>query len=123
MATIVRVCVCSHGQRQGEVFIPMHWNDHFASHGRAGALLAGLVDPLSGQPESKHGAVDVMPLPCEWQATLLIAPGVWGGHEDLAGAMTELEGCYWARIRRRHWCAVSWQEKGSRIGRSGVKGI
>ncbi|AOM00361.1 MULTISPECIES: nitrate reductase [Cobetia] len=88
----------SHGQRQGEVFIPMHWNDHFASHGRAGALLAGLVDPLSGQPESKHGAVDVMPLPCEWQATLLIAPGVWGGHEDLAGAMTELEGCYWARI-------------------------
>ncbi len=88
----------SSGQRVGEVFIPMHWNDHFASHGRAGALLAGLTDPLSGQPESKHGAVEVVALECEWQATLLLAPGLLEQRTDFTVAMEALEGWYWARI-------------------------
>ena len=110
----------SSGQRRGEVFIPMHWSDHFASHARAGALLAGLVDPFSGQPESKHGAVEVESLPCEWQATLLIAPSILAGREDLADAVAQLDGRYWARIPQsalvryqlagqgqpdwQHWC-------------------
>ncbi len=88
----------SSGQRAGEVFIPMHWNDHFASHGRAGALLAGLTDPFSGQPESKHGAVEVIALESEWQATLLLAPELLGSRSAFAAAIEALDGCYWARI-------------------------
>jgi len=43
--------------RKGEVFAPMHWNAQFATHGRVNALIAPEFDPISGQPELKHGAV------------------------------------------------------------------
>ena len=46
-------------QRQGEIFVPMHWNDAYTSAGRAGALVLDIVDPLCGQPEFKHSPVDV----------------------------------------------------------------
>ena len=45
--------------RRGEVFAPMHWNAEFASLARVNALVAPEVDPISGQPELKHGAVRV----------------------------------------------------------------
>jgi assimilatory nitrate reductase catalytic subunit len=32
----------------------MHWTDAFAPSGRANPLVAGPVDPISGQPEFKH---------------------------------------------------------------------
>jgi assimilatory nitrate reductase catalytic subunit len=41
-------------QRCGSIFMPMHWTDAFASHGRANATVSGPVDPISGQPEFKH---------------------------------------------------------------------
>lgn len=44
-------------QRLGECFMPIHWNKSFASHGNVSALYQGIVDPLSGQAESKQGAV------------------------------------------------------------------
>ncbi|UCI29719.1 nitrate reductase [Mesorhizobium sp. B4-1-4] len=44
-------------QRQGSVFAPMHWTDQFAARGRLDALIAPLVDPVSGQPALKHVAV------------------------------------------------------------------
>ncbi|TYK64967.1 nitrate reductase [Colwellia echini] len=44
-------------QRPGECFMPIHWNKSFASHGNVSALYQSIVDPLSGQAESKHGAV------------------------------------------------------------------
>lgn len=44
-------------QRIGECFMPIHWNKSFASHGNVGALYQGIVDPISGQAESKQGAV------------------------------------------------------------------
>lgn len=44
-------------QRKGSVFVPMHWNDQFASNARIGALVAPIVDPHSGQPASKHVAI------------------------------------------------------------------
>jgi assimilatory nitrate reductase catalytic subunit len=43
----------------GHAFMPMHWSRRFASAGGVGALLAAAVDPVSGQPELKHGAVAV----------------------------------------------------------------
>ena len=50
------------GQRRGDVFLPMHWNDETASSARAGALIGGAVDPYSGQPELKASPVRVTPL-------------------------------------------------------------
>ena len=41
----------------GSVFVPMHWNDQYASSARVDVLLPGMTDPISGQPASKHAAV------------------------------------------------------------------
>jgi assimilatory nitrate reductase catalytic subunit len=50
----------------GQVFVPMHWNDGFASAARVGALLDAAPDPVSGQPELKHGAVRVTRYAPRW---------------------------------------------------------
>jgi len=60
----------SAGQRLGSVFVPMHWNSQFAAQARMGSLVAPVVDPLSGQPESKHTPVHVEAWRPAWQAVL-----------------------------------------------------
>jgi assimilatory nitrate reductase catalytic subunit len=50
---------CEEGQRRGEVFAPIHWNDETASHARIGALVHQVCDPHSGQPDMKATAVAV----------------------------------------------------------------
>ncbi len=50
------------GLRPGEAFVPIHWNDRFASQARVGALLYSHVDPVSGQPELKQTAVQLTPV-------------------------------------------------------------
>ncbi|MCR4331557.1 MAG: nitrate reductase, partial [Sulfuricaulis sp.] len=55
---IVRARV-SRDQLAGSVFVPMHWNGQFASHGLADAVVNPSVDPISGQPEFKHTPVRV----------------------------------------------------------------
>jgi assimilatory nitrate reductase catalytic subunit len=55
---IVRARV-SHDQLGGSVFVPMHWNGQFASHGLVDAVVNPAVDPVSGQPEFKHTPVRV----------------------------------------------------------------
>lgn len=52
----------------GTVFAPMHWSDRFASKGRVGSLYSANVDPVSGQPELKHGAVRVERFDGQWFA-------------------------------------------------------
>ena len=37
----------------GQLFAPIHWTGQTAPSARIGALVAGAVDPVSGQPESK----------------------------------------------------------------------
>ncbi|WP_163559277.1 nitrate reductase [Halomonas sp. NO4] len=82
----------SKAQRRGEVFVPMHWNDRFSGAARMGGLLAAHLDPLSGQPELKQGAVSLAPLACGWEATLVVA-------DELAGDPGWCEmAAYWARI-------------------------
>jgi assimilatory nitrate reductase catalytic subunit len=61
----------SEQQRPGNVFIPMHWNAQFASHGRIGAVVNAAVDPLSGQPESKHTPVNFVRYTPAWHGFLL----------------------------------------------------
>ncbi|WP_152208264.1 nitrate reductase [Marinobacter changyiensis] len=58
-------------QRPGEVFVPIHWNQQFASEGLATQLTARITDPVSGQPESKFGLADLTPFPARWHGRLL----------------------------------------------------
>ncbi len=59
------------GQQIGSLFVPMHWTDQISSHGRMGALVNPVVDPHSGQPESKQTPVNIKAWPAQWYATIL----------------------------------------------------
>ncbi len=48
-------------QKPGRVFVPMHWNDEFASAARINALVPPVTDPHSGQPALKNARVSVRP--------------------------------------------------------------
>ena len=43
--------------------MPMHWTDQYASKARVDVLIPGRTDPHSGQPASKHTAVQIERLP------------------------------------------------------------
>jgi assimilatory nitrate reductase catalytic subunit len=73
--------------RQGEVFAPMHWTGETAPSARIDALVAPVVDPVSGQPESKAAAVNVAPFDAAWY-------GFAVSRRELAP-----KGDYWTRTR------------------------
>ncbi|HWK50894.1 MAG TPA: nitrate reductase, partial [Steroidobacter sp.] len=56
---------------RGSIFVPIHWNDAFASDARVGALVNPVVDPVSGEPEFKHTPARVMPFPVNWHGFVL----------------------------------------------------
>ena len=58
-------------QKPGNVFVPMHWSEQFATNGRMGALVNPVVDPISGQPESKHTPVRIRPFKPNWHGFIL----------------------------------------------------
>lgn len=63
--------VITEDQRISSLFVPMHWNDFIASKGRANSLVNPVVDPLSGQPESKHTPVKIMSYQPVWHGFVL----------------------------------------------------
>jgi assimilatory nitrate reductase catalytic subunit len=78
---ILARALLSDRQRAGSVFAPMHWTDQFASNARVDRLVPPLTDALSGQPASKHVAVEVERFPaklygfavCVHQPTIIAA--------------------------------------------------
>jgi assimilatory nitrate reductase catalytic subunit len=52
-AILVRALVTPR-QQPGSIFVPMHWNDKFASCARVDRLVPSITDPISGQPASKN---------------------------------------------------------------------
>ena len=80
------------GVRAGQVFVPIHWNDQVASDARVGALVNPVVDPVSGQPESKHTPVSIAPFVVGWSGFVLSRTQL---------ATDELT--YWAKIRGAHF--------------------
>lgn len=56
----------SEAQKLGQVFMPIHWNDQFASCARVGALANPEVCPVSGEPEFKHTPIRVEPVTAAW---------------------------------------------------------
>ena len=58
-------------QQPGTVFVPMHWGSPLAPRGRVNAAVNPEVDPVSGQPESKHTPVRVQAYRPRWHGFLL----------------------------------------------------
>ncbi len=61
----------SDGQRQGSVFVPMHWTGVLTRQSRVGAVVNPAVDPVSGQPENKHTPIKVSKFNSAWHGYLL----------------------------------------------------
>jgi assimilatory nitrate reductase catalytic subunit len=60
-------------QRRGSVFVPMHWNDQFASSARVDSLMLPNVDALSGQPELKFTPVSMRRYEAAWHGFAVTA--------------------------------------------------
>ena len=69
-ACVLRVHATADQPRR-QVFVPIHWNDQFASDARIGALVNPVVDPISGEPEFKHTPCRVEPFHVQWHAFAL----------------------------------------------------
>lgn len=59
------------GQRPGEVFAPIHWNDQWTRAGVVGNVIEARCDPVSGQPAFKHSRVRLRKLAADYHAILL----------------------------------------------------
>jgi assimilatory nitrate reductase catalytic subunit len=124
-------------QRQGCVFVPMHWTSVLSSSGRVNALVNATTDPISGQPESKHTPLAMRPYEPGWQAFALTrtriepeaAPFWVHGHAgacwrtEMAGAAADIPGAdveAWARALigatgDHDW--VAYRDTGARVFR------
>ena len=58
-------------QQRGSLFVPMHWTDQLASKARIGAIIPANTDPVSGQPESKHGTSGLKPFAVGWYGLVM----------------------------------------------------
>ncbi|MGD8177163.1 molybdopterin-dependent oxidoreductase [Marinimicrobium sp. ARAG 43.8] len=63
-------------QTPGQVFMPIHWNDCFASAARVDSLVDGVVDHESGQPAFKQTPVRLSRFGAQWQALVITAEPV-----------------------------------------------
>ena len=61
----------SRDQQRGSLFVPMHWSGQFSGAASVGALIPANVDPISGQPESKHATVAIEAYASAWQGFLI----------------------------------------------------
>jgi assimilatory nitrate reductase catalytic subunit len=65
------LAVFDDGLKPKELFIPIHWNDQFASSARVDSLVANIVDKVSGQPEFKFTPVRIKKLNIMGWATIV----------------------------------------------------
>ncbi len=76
--------------QKGQVFAPMHWTAETAPSARIDALIAAACDPVSGQPESKAGVVDLRRFDAGWYGFAI------------AQKPMHLTADYWALARTSH---------------------
>lgn len=75
-------------QAPGNLFVPMHWNDHFAANARVDRLIPSVTDPFSGQPASKNVAVTMRRFPAKAYAFAVSK-----------NRATHLDCAYWAHAK------------------------
>ena len=95
---IVRVLVTDRAQ-PGSVFVPIHWTDQHASSARIDALIGGVTDPVSGQPELKVAPVALRRFEAAWHGFVIsaarpsrIPAEYWAFAPVKSGWRTELAG-------------------------------
>ena len=71
----------------GQVFAPMHWTAQNTAAARIDTLVPGVVDPISGQPDSKAATVDVTRFAAVWYGFAVSAQDITPQAE------------YWAKAR------------------------
>ena len=59
IGTVLARAIVSTGQSIGQVFMPMHWSDQFASMARTDSLIEARTDPYSRQPAFKNQPVSI----------------------------------------------------------------
>ncbi|HEX9857848.1 MAG TPA: molybdopterin-dependent oxidoreductase, partial [Paracoccaceae bacterium] len=96
-SAVLRVLITDR-TRRGAVFAPIHWTGETAPSGRIDALVASVVDPVSGQPESKAAAVAIAPYAARWYGFAVSATafrpdcGYWAAAPLRQGMRAELAG-------------------------------
>lgn len=96
-SAILRVLVTDRVAR-GEPFAPMHWTGETAPTGRIDATVAAVVDPVSGQPESKASPVAISAYPAQWYGFAIAAQSFrpdcpyWARAVTAGGMRAELAG-------------------------------
>ncbi|MER8990902.1 molybdopterin-dependent oxidoreductase [Mesorhizobium sp. M0678] len=81
-------------QRQGSVFVPMHWTDQISARARVDALVPPTTDAISGQPASKNVA-----------ARLERFAAAAFGFAVLAERPASIDADYWSLAR----CPAGWR--------------
>jgi assimilatory nitrate reductase catalytic subunit len=100
------------GQRPGNVFAPMHWNDCFSAQARIDAVVNPVVDAISGEPEFKHTPVRLERCEFAWHAFVLSRR-----------AIAHLPGSYWTRIQGREHYRYELAGNGLFDGEAWLRGI
>ena len=93
--------VVTQNQERGAIFVPMHWNDETASDARTGSLVHAIVDPISGQPDSKATPVAIEPVPVKLAGFMLARRRIVLPRDSF-WAWAAVKGGYAARIDTRH---------------------
>jgi len=82
----------------GQVFAPIHWTGETSPAARVDALIPGVTDPVSGQPESKAAVVSLRRMNAAWYGFAVseekLAPNAdyWASARTEKGYRTELAG-------------------------------
>ncbi|MBF0266480.1 MAG: molybdopterin-dependent oxidoreductase [Gammaproteobacteria bacterium] len=80
-------------QQKGSIFVPIHWTDQFSSNSIISSLVPSEVDPISGQPESKHAIANIEACEMTWYAFVISR-----NEPELKYA------AYWSKSRGKgHW--------------------
>ena len=87
------------GIRPGELFVPIHWSGTWGSHSKLAKLYAPATDAISGQPELKHAAVNIVPAAFKSYGQVCIRA------QD-AQRLGDSWGDYWAKTQTDN--GVSW---------------
>lgn len=83
---------CSDDQPRNSVFMPIHWNDRFASQAVVCSVVNPAVDPVSGQPELKHTPVHLQAYTPVWHGFMLSRTALNLNQQD-----------YWVMARGRQF--------------------
>lgn len=78
-------------QREGSLFVPIHWSNQFSASAKASSMVSGCTDPYSGQPAFKHARVSLEAVDVEWRASIICR-----------NQIASPDCLYWTRIPQEH---------------------